>query len=93
MVLAAGECIWSCPLLKTRYKNISHGLITALSERWHADTSSFHLPVREMAATLNDVTCLLDILIVWRLIVEADIEYEDGIQLLQTELGFTEEEA
>lgn len=81
------------PLLKTGYENISHGLITALLERWHADTSSFHLPVRKMVVTLDGVACLLDISIIWRLIVEVDIEYEDGIQLLQIELGFTEEEA
>lgn len=48
-----------------------------------------------MSVTLDDVVCLLYIPIVGRLIVEDDIEYEDGIVLLQlqTELGFTEAEA
>jgi hypothetical protein len=55
-------------LLKTWYANISHGLVCALSERWHEDTSSFHLPVGEMTVTLEDVVCLLGILITGRLI-------------------------
>jgi hypothetical protein len=46
-----------------------------------------------MIITLDDVACLLDIPIIGRLVVEADIEYENGIQLLQTELSFTVEEA
>jgi len=29
----------------------------------------------------------------WRLVVETGIKYEDDIQLLQEELGFTEKEA
>jgi len=45
-----------------------------------------------MTVTLDDVACLLDIPIIGRLVAEADIEYEDGIQLLQNELGFTEDE-
>ena len=81
------------PLLNTRYENINHGLITALSERWHPETNKFHLPVGETIVTLDDVACLLDILIIGRLIAETNIEYEDGIHLLQTKLGFAEEEA
>jgi len=42
MVMAAGECIWSCPLLKTGYEIINHDLITILSQRWHAETNNFH---------------------------------------------------
>lgn len=78
---------------RTGYENIDHGIITALSQSRHAETSIFHLPVREMSVTLDDVVCLIDIPIVGRLIVEEDIEYADDIVLLQTKLGFTEAEA
>jgi len=93
MVLVAARCIRFFPLHRNRYGNINHGLIAALSERWNAKTSSFHLPVGEITVTLDDVSCLQDIPIRWRLIAKPDIEYEDNIQLLQTELGFTLEEA
>jgi len=32
-----------------------------LSERWHENTSCFHLSVEEMTIMLDDVACLLDI--------------------------------
>ena len=35
------------------------GLISAFVERWHRETSSFHLPVGEMTITLDDVSSLL----------------------------------
>jgi len=38
------------PLLQTRYENISHGFITALSERWHAETRNIHMPVGDMTS-------------------------------------------
>jgi len=47
------------PALNTGYGNISHGFICALTERWHVETSNFHLPVGKMTITLDDVACLL----------------------------------
>jgi len=44
-----------CPLLKTNYGQVDHDLLTAFSERCHTEMSSFHLPIREMTITLNDV--------------------------------------
>ena len=35
------------------------GLILAFAERWHKETSSFHLPVGGVTITLNDVALLL----------------------------------
>jgi len=35
------------------------GLISAFVERWHAETSTFHLPVGELMITLDDVSSLL----------------------------------
>ena len=46
------------PLLTSGYENISHGFVYTMSERWHEETSSFHLPVGEMTVTLDDVACL-----------------------------------
>nr|XP_004513058.2 protein MAIN-LIKE 1-like [Cicer arietinum] len=37
------------------------GLISAFVERWHRETSSFHLPFGEMTITLDDVATLLHI--------------------------------
>jgi len=70
------------PLLKTRYDNISHRLICSLSKRWHEEISSLHMSVGEMTVTLDDVTCLLHILIIGRLIQEDDLSHERGIELL-----------
>nr|XP_004494941.1 protein MAIN-LIKE 1-like [Cicer arietinum] len=36
-------------------------MISAFAERWHAETSSFHLPFGEMTITLDDVRGLLSI--------------------------------
>ena len=33
----------------------NNGLLTALAERWHSETSSFHLPIGEATVTLEDV--------------------------------------
>jgi hypothetical protein len=51
------------PLLKTNYGQVDHDLLTAFSERCHTEMSSFHLPIGEMTITLNDVSCLLHILV------------------------------
>jgi len=81
------------PLLLTGYESISHGLVCALAERWHAETNNFHLPVREMTVTLDDVACLLDIPIVGRLIEADDLDHDQGVELLKNHLLFTVEDA
>nr|XP_004506564.1 protein MAIN-LIKE 1-like [Cicer arietinum] len=40
---------------------IDDNMISAFAERWHAQTSSFHLPFGEMTITLDDVRGLLSI--------------------------------
>ena len=81
------------PFLTTGYDNITHRLIYALSDIWHEETSSFHLPVEEMVVTLDDVVCLLDISVIGRLNEERDLTYEHDIFLLQNELLFTLQDA
>lgn len=38
---------------------VNQGLLTALCERWHSETSSFHLPTGEATVTLEDVYRIL----------------------------------
>jgi len=40
------------------------GLISAFVERWHKETSSFHLPVGEVTITFDDVASLLHLPII-----------------------------
>jgi len=81
------------PLLKTGYGNISHAVTCVLSERWHEETDKVHLSIGEIIVTLDDVECLLDIPIIGRLIEETELTHERGIELLENELLFTEENA
>jgi len=67
------------PLLNSGYESITHGFVCALTERWHEDTNSFHLPVGEMAITLDDVACLLGIPITGRILDDGELTHEDGI--------------
>lgn len=43
----------------TPMKIVNHELLSAFVERWHPETSSFHLPFGEMTITLDDVSSLL----------------------------------
>ena len=61
------------PLMSSGYENISHGFVCAMTERWHGEISSFHLPVGEMTITLDDVACLLGIPITGRLLPDREL--------------------
>ncbi|XP_028230592.1 uncharacterized protein LOC114410883 [Glycine soja] len=47
------------PLIACSVDTGNQGLIYAFVERWHKETSSFHLPVGEVTITLDDVASLL----------------------------------
>jgi Plant mobile domain len=47
-------------------KNLDNSLITALVERWHRETHSFHFPFGEATVTLQDVA------VIWGLPIEGD---------------------
>jgi len=81
------------PLLTSGYENISHGFVCAMSERWHEETSSFHLPIGEMTITLDDVACLLGIPITGRLLPDRELTREEGLEMMQVDLLFTAEAA
>ncbi|KAK2356233.1 hypothetical protein QL285_093582 [Trifolium repens] len=42
-------------LVKTNFSVLDYGLIWAFAERWHPETSTFHLPIGELGITLDDV--------------------------------------
>ncbi|XP_073219741.1 uncharacterized protein [Cicer arietinum] len=49
------------PLFSAYLTMADAGLISAFIERWHRETSSFHLPFGDMTITLDDVATLLHI--------------------------------
>jgi len=59
-----------------------------LCERWHTETSSFHLYVREMSITLNDVACLLHIPIERKMLDHPKkVSQVTGAELMVAHLG------
>ncbi|CAK8536887.1 unnamed protein product [Lathyrus sativus] len=46
-------------LQRTSLTKIDTNLVLAFVERWHLETSSFHMSFGEMTITLDDVSCLL----------------------------------
>ncbi|XP_052723740.1 uncharacterized protein LOC128193700 [Vigna angularis] len=59
------------PLTNISYDYVDKGLLLGFIERWHFETSSFHLPIGEMSITLDNVSTLLhlpvlDNYVIWR---------------------------
>lgn len=46
-------------LLDISFAGVDHALIHVFLERWHPETSSFHLPWGEMTITLHDVAVIM----------------------------------
>ncbi|XP_058746915.1 protein MAIN-LIKE 1-like [Vicia villosa] len=63
-------------LQHTSLARIDTHLLSAFVERWHPETSSFHMPFGEMTITLDDVSCLLHVPIRGQL-VDPDVVVTD----------------
>jgi len=74
-------------LQDTSYNMINNDLICAFVERWHEETSSFHLPFGEMTVTLDDVSCLLHLPIDGMLLSHEAITRDVAVEWMVTHLG------
>ena len=81
------------PLIRCSVITTDPGLIFAFVERWHRETSSFHLPVGEVTITLDDVSSLLHILITGALHSFKQLVTSNAVALLTKLLKVTPDEA
>ncbi|KAH1197886.1 Protein MAIN-LIKE 2 [Glycine max] len=81
------------PLIRCSVITTDPGLISAFVERWHRETSSFHLSVGEVTITLDDVSLLLHILITGALHSFEPLATSDAVALLTELLEVTPDEA
>ncbi|PNX87771.1 hypothetical protein L195_g043867, partial [Trifolium pratense] len=78
----------------TGYSFLDPALLSTFVERWHGETSSFHMPSREMTITLDDVCCLVHLPIKGRLLDHKGIPTKtEGVELMIKHMGSTREEA
>lgn len=72
---------------------VDKSLISAFVERWHPETSSFHLPFGEMSITLDDVREITGLKIHGDLFMGTfNISEEEGVRLVERCLGVPEED-
>ncbi|XP_028187785.1 uncharacterized protein LOC114374343 [Glycine soja] len=57
-------------------------LLSSFVERWHRETSSFHLPVGEVTITLENVLSLLHLPVVGNLHAFQPLHVDDAVQML-----------
>ncbi|XP_047181966.1 protein MAIN-LIKE 1-like, partial [Vigna umbellata] len=74
-------------LVNLSYEYADHGLIVALSERWHLETNTFHLPIGEMSVTLDDVMNLLHLPIMGQFCEVEELEYDEARSHIMELLG------
>ena len=63
------------------------GLLSAFVERWHRETSSFHLPIGEMTITLDDISSLLHLPITGAFYMYEGIDSYAAVEKLVELLG------
>eukprot|EP00256_Glycine_max_P060674 XP_014629581.1 uncharacterized protein LOC102669294 [Glycine max] len=81
------------PLIRCSVITTDPGLISAFVERWHCETSMFHLPVGELTITVDDVASLLHVPITGALHTFEPLVTSDAIGLLTELLEVHHEEA
>lgn len=93
--ISSGLCglIGLAALVAAWYPVANKDLVNVFLERWHQETSSFYLPVGEMTITLDDVFCLLHLLVRDRSIDHVPSTFDrDTVKiLLMTHLGILPE--
>ncbi|KAH9322417.1 hypothetical protein KI387_017056, partial [Taxus chinensis] len=62
------EAVGLGPVSQMLSITLDHGLLTALSERWHSESQCFRLLTGEMTVTLEDIWQILRMLIMGTLI-------------------------
>ncbi|XP_058749787.1 protein MAIN-LIKE 1-like [Vicia villosa] len=70
-----------------------NGMLMAFAERWHPETSSFHLPYSEITITLDGIACLLHIPIRGTLLAHGRMTKEEAREVLIAEVGADPEDA
>ncbi|XP_006591630.1 protein MAIN-LIKE 1-like [Glycine max] len=70
------------PLIACSVDIGDRGLLSTFVERWHRETSSFHLPVGELTITLDDVSSLLHFPVIGDLHTFEPLHVDDAIQML-----------
>ncbi|XP_028246825.1 protein MAIN-LIKE 1-like [Glycine soja] len=70
------------PLIACSVDIGDRGLLSAFVERCHRETSNFHLPVRELTITLDDVSSLLHLPVVGDLHAFQPLHVDDVVQML-----------
>ncbi|GAU44897.1 hypothetical protein TSUD_137290 [Trifolium subterraneum] len=68
-------------------------LLSAITKRWHRETSSFHMSFGEMTITLDDVACLLHIPVRGVFYTPVPVSMEGDVALAAELLGVPYEEA
>ena len=81
------------PLIRCSVITTDPRLIFAFIERWHRETSTFHLPVEELTITLDDVASLLHIPITGALYSFKPLVTSDAVVLLTELLEVSPKEA
>ncbi|XP_058726819.1 protein MAIN-LIKE 2-like [Vicia villosa] len=74
-------------LCQVRFHTIHNGMLMAFVERWHPETSSFHLHHSEVSITLDDVAWLLQIPIRGTLLGHGRLTKEEVREMLIEELA------
>lgn len=81
-------------LVKTTYKFVNKIVVSAFVERWYPETNTFHMPFGEITITLDDVSCLLGIPVVSRVIyIPYKLILDDAVILVSVQLGVLVEDA
>ncbi|XP_006582556.1 protein MAIN-LIKE 1-like [Glycine max] len=81
------------PLITCSIDTSDWRLISAFVERWHRETSSFHLPVGEVSITLDDVASLLYLPIVGAFHTFEPLHVDEAVLMLVKLLEVFGEEA